>query len=135
MQKDESCHMHPEAGMTDEPWLGVWAFPYLYQTPVMWLWLPLSHDHHQGSPASTLRKDKMSLAEPLVSLKLTLSYFILLKSIFHEFFQATPWFDEQIQENLSLALSVKYFVISPIFMTLFPKVSDTTKVVFRMKWV
>ena len=32
-------------------------------------------------------------------------------------------------------LSVKYFSIIQIFMKLFPKVSDTTKVVSGMKWV
>ena len=53
--------------------------------------------------------------------------------------QAHDWMDK-FKKNLLHVLgssekpSVKYVSISPVFMKLFPKMSDT-KVVSRMKWV
>ena len=51
---------------------------------------------------------------------------------------AHDWMDK-LKKNLLLGpseqFSVKYISISPIFMRVFSKVSDTTKMLSRMKWV
>jgi len=55
------------------------------------------------------------------------------------FIEISSTFDEQIQKKISLAppeqLSINYFSIFPLFLEIFAKRSDTTKVIACMKWV
>ena len=69
-----------------------------------------------------------------LSLLVGLTHFILGQFLLNLFVQSWAGFIDCLLGPFE-QLSVKYISNFPVFMKLFPKMSDTTKMVSRMKWV